>query len=826
MSKKQRSHQSPQKEMKPHFIEIHWEKFILVLLLVLPLIYFASFLSPHRMIAGSDYLIGGYPFEKWTAEQEELPMWYPHVFGGIPVLGAPVGGPLAPLSQLKEIIPPHVVLALTFIILFFLAGLGMYLYLKKIGLSPYSAAVGAVIYQFIGNLATTPAAGHSGRAASIALFPLMLFLIHSGLSSKRLLYFVLMSLVTAFAFYEGHFQITYYALLFILGYVIYYFIIHRRELSAKDIVRIIVYGLVAVTLIFLLMAAVWLPVLGGLGTAARGVERGYEYTTSWSLPPLELIDLFIPTFSGLLENYWGFNAFKIHLEYFGIIALVLAFFTVIFWWKKRYVKYYVFIIIIVLLIALGSATPFFRIVYTIIPGFRLFRAPSLIFYLISFSVVVLAAIGFDNFVVKKHEDRDQKRLNKKFTVTAGIVLAVFIIVALIFTAGKNSITESMQDSLYPKLVNAVGSQAAKVKITNLRANFPNLIQGTWRSFIFIIIVCSILYLSIRKEIKPWIVAAVLIIVILVDLFPLVKKYVPEAPSPEAYYRADDVVTYLKRDTSIYRVFPLQYEHAKDLFLLYHDIESAGGYIPNPIQRYQDFIGAGTSVMFSPLNLIQYPKFIDMLNIKYVIAPNLPEDISQYDPQSQQYIMDMKNYLSRFERVATGRAYTIYLNTNVLPRAYIVGDYQIIEESKVLDYMKSPAFDPQKSIILEHDPEVPHPAGEVPFIKTHIIQYSANKVVCMTECMYAGFLVLADNWHPDWQVSVDGKKEKLYIANYTFRAVYVPAGKHAVIFAYVSPHFNSGRIITLVALFLSIAFCIVTSVRTRSLKKQKISVQSI
>ena len=99
MSKKHKSKKFPPKHEKTNFVEIHWDKIIIILLLILPLIYFASFLNPDKMIAGSDYVIGAYPFEKWTAEQKEMPLWYPHVFAGIPVLGSPVGGPLSPLSQ-------------------------------------------------------------------------------------------------------------------------------------------------------------------------------------------------------------------------------------------------------------------------------------------------------------------------------------------------------------------------------------------------------------------------------------------------------------------------------------------------------------------------------------------------------------------------------------------------------------------------------------------------------------------------------------------------------------------------------------------------------
>ena len=338
---------------------------------------------------------------------------------------------------------------------------------------------------------------------------------------------------------------TYYGLLFILGYVIYFFFVHRRKFSKNDVAKMITYGLSAIVLIFLLMAVIWLPVFGGLETAARGVERGYEYATSWSLPPLELIDLFIPTYSGILENYWGFNVFKIHLEYFGIIALILALFTLIFYWKRAYVKYYILMAIIIVLIALGSATPFFRIFYTIIPGFRLFRAPSLIFYLISFSVIVLAAIGFDNIFIKKKENKENKALRKRFYIIAGILLAIFIIMGIIFTSGKNSIMESMQGSLYPKFVSALGPQAAKAKLANLRTNFPYLIQGIWQSLIFIVLLLGMVYLSLKRKIKPWVFAVAVVVIVLIDQVPLVKRYLPKAPSPEVYYRADDVVNFLK-----------------------------------------------------------------------------------------------------------------------------------------------------------------------------------------------------------------------------------------------------------------------------------------
>ncbi|MGB7055562.1 MAG: hypothetical protein WBE28_09610, partial [bacterium] len=653
MSKKKKKKVTVKKESNPFFLEIHWEKFVIALLFILPLIYFSSFLSANRMIGGSDYLIGGYPFEKWIGDQEGMPRWYPHVFGGVPVLGSPVGGPLAPLAQLREIMPPQVVLALSFIIFFFLAGIGTYLYLKAIGLSPHTAALGAVIYGFIGNLATTPSAGHAGRAASIAIFPLMLYFIHAAVTSKRLFYFVLAALTTAFAFYEGHFQITYYGLLLIFAYVIYYIIAHRKENTTKDYIKIVGYGILTVALICLLMAAIWLPVLGGLGTAARGVERGYEYATSWAMPPLELVDLIIPTFSGILDNYWGMNSFKIHLEYFGIIAIIFAIFTVVLCWKKRYVKFYAIASLVVVLVAIGSATPFFRIPYTVIPGFRLFRAPALIFYLVSFSFVALAAIAFENVFVKKLEIP-----TKKLYMVGGIIIGVLALVAIIFSLGGDSIAKSMQDSVYPKLASEWGAQTARAKISNLQNNYSDLVAGTWRTVIFAAIIFGLIYLATKRKVKSWIFAIVIIAISLFDQLTLVVKYLPEAPAPRQYYAADDITRFIKNDPSTFRVFPTPwYEHATDSYLLYHDIQSAGGYVPNPLKRYQEFIGAGQSVMFNPSNLIQYPKFLDLLNAKYIIAPTLPEDISQYDPQTQRTIQQIRTYLARFQPAVRGRRYT-------------------------------------------------------------------------------------------------------------------------------------------------------------------------
>lgn len=781
MSKKDK----PKKVEKKNFIDIHWQKIIVALLFVIPFIYFAQFFSADKMIGGSDYLLDGYPFEKYALEQETIPLWYPMVFGGFPALGAPVGGQFAPLALLKYLFPPQIIHCITFIILFFIAGLGMYLYLKEIGLSKYSAALGAFVYQWIGNLATTPEAGHTGRAASIATIGLILFFLHRALSVRKISYFVLLSITIAFAFYQGHFQITYYGLVVVIGYVIHYLVKYRKELTTRDYVKIFGYGFFSIILICLLMAMVWLPVLGGMKAVARGVERGYEYAASWNLPPVEIFDLFVPSFSGGLENYWGNNPMKLHTEFLGVLIIVFAILALIFCWKKNYIKFFTITGLIALLYCFGGATPIHRIFYLLIPGFKLMRAPSLAFYLVSFSTTVIGSIAFEEFIV-------QKKLEKKRFIITGSVLLVCLIIILFLIA--------------PAL-----AQPGAGKRVMFERNLPSYFNGAIVSSIVIVLALVVMHFSLNHKIHVASATLICILLTLLHQVPAMAKYLPAGPAPEIYYKADDIIKFLKNDNTVFRVFPFQYgsrgEHDRDSYLLYHNIQSAGGYIANPIQRYQDFIGAGTSVMFNPQNLFQYPKFVDMLNLKYIIAPNIPEDISGYDPNSQKIIQLIKNYLSRFRHVYRGYQNSAYQNDSVLPRAYIVFDYIVLSSEKVLDIMKSPIFNPREFVILEDSVKYPHPDKKLSMVPAKIKNYTSNQIVVETSSPYPGFLILSDNWHPDWRVYVDGTKEILYRANYTFRAVYVQAGNHEITFEYKSIPFTIGLIITIVSICAILGFYI-------------------
>jgi uncharacterized membrane protein YfhO len=62
-----------------------------------------------------------------------------------------------------------------------------------------------------------------------------------------------------------------------------------------------------------------------------------------------------------------------------------------------------------------------------------------------------------------------------------------------------------------------------------------------------------------------------------------------------------------------------------------------------------------------------------------------------------------------------------------------------------------------------------------------------------------FLFLSDAYYPGWNAYVDGVKTEIYRANYAFRAVHLPAGRHTVEFVYAPGSFTVAALISLAAL---------------------------
>ena len=65
-------------------------------------------------------------------------------------------------------------------------------------------------------------------------------------------------------------------------------------------------------------------------------------------------------------------------------------------------------------------------------------------------------------------------------------------------------------------------------------------------------------------------------------------------------------------------------------------------------------------------------------------------------------------------------------------------------------------------------------------------------------------MLSENYFPGWQATLDGRPVKILKANFTYRAVFVPPGIHAVDFEYRPDSFRAGVVASISCIAFSLA----------------------
>ena len=92
-------------------------------------------------------------------------------------------------------------------------------------------------------------------------------------------------------------------------------------------------------------------------------------------------------------------------------------------------------------------------------------------------------------------------------------------------------------------------------------------------------------------------------------------------------------------------------------------------------------------------------------------------------------------------------------------------------------------------------------------QVQITKYEPHLVRMEIDTPKSGYLFFGDCFDSGWRVYVDGKRDKIYRADYAFRAVELSEGKHSVSFIYkpfsikLGLTFNSLSFLLIVCIFL-------------------------
>jgi hypothetical protein len=146
-------------------------------------------------------------------------------------------------------------------------------------------------------------------------------------------------------------------------------------------------------------------------------------------------------------------------------------------------------------------------------------------------------------------------------------------------------------------------------------------------------------------------------------------------------------------------------------------------------------------------------------------------------------------------------------TGALPRAKLYPLWLVITNGDdALKKLVDRAFDPGTAVVLSDNIPLPGPADATNAAPATVefASYAPKRIELKTSAAVPTVLLLNDRFDPAWQVTVDGKPEKLLRANFIMRGVQVPAGQHIVVFRFESS--LAGMKVTLAAVMVGLLFC--------------------
>jgi len=111
------------------------------------------------------------------------------------------------------------------------------------------------------------------------------------------------------------------------------------------------------------------------------------------------------------------------------------------------------------------------------------------------------------------------------------------------------------------------------------------------------------------------------------------------------------------------------------------------------------------------------------------------------------------------------------------------------DEEVIKRLKDPAWNPRESALLipgrERITEPVKASGKVPPDRVTLEIYTPNEIVVKMQSTVGGYLLINDQYDPDWRVVVNGQPAELLRADFILRAVQVPPGTSAVTMRYAA-----------------------------------------
>ncbi|MCY3553812.1 MAG: YfhO family protein [Gemmatimonadetes bacterium] len=737
-----------------------------------------------------DFIGQAIPFDRFAQDFvekfDETPLWYPHIFGGMPFQASGTYHHLQYSFEalINAVLPDVLISALhgRFFFHLLLGAVSMFLLARALSLSRPASFVAAAAIVFSTHMMATE---HANRFICFMHVPLVFLAAYRVFDRGRLFDMLLLGAALGSQLSSFHPQIAFYTAMLIGMFAVYAVVNELRDkIPTGRTIRKSALFAGGVVLAIAVAAVLVLPMQEYAQHSARGLSVGgsdvnVPFATSWSFPPIEILTFIIPSFAGFGGPlYWGDMPFTDFPNYLGIVVVVLAVAGILLN-RSRMTLFLVIAAVLALLVSFGRhLPPVSYVMLHFVPFFGKFRAPVMILVLSQFAVALLAGYGVHALVERIRAGRDMLgSFARKLCVVAGGVL----LLVLALTVFESSF-QSFMTGVYTEADRAHGARSAMVNNADYHAGvnamrFYRLMGDLWIMVLLISAASALIYAT--RKTSPRLLAAGLSALVVVDLLLVASRVVNPEDDPaqiEAYYaaRETEVVKALKEDPVPYRILPLSEFSSNEYG--YFGISTIGGYHAAKLGVYQELMDQVGFNTFPVLN---------MLNTRYLVSAQ-PIQADGLTP------------------VVESDAGFLYRNDAALPRAFLVDSVRVIaEKDAIFEALGDPGFRPGEYAILEQP--VTERLGPLGNSSVEITLHTPHRIEMAVDADAPCLLVLSEIYYPaGWQATMDGQPAEIHQTNYVLRSLAVPEGRYEVTMTFQPSSFTAGHLVSRIASALVLA----------------------
>ncbi len=598
---------------------------LIVPLLILFVPKFDLFIFPNQS-EYSDLLISHYPnaihLIRSVLETGQIPLWSDTILSGYPFFANPLAGIWYPPGWIAYLLPAPFGFNLSIFLHLLWGGIGMFLFLRKEGVSFSGSIFGAIAFECMPKAFAHAAAGHITLIYGLAWLPWLLLAEkiridgNNNLAVKKRTWY-LPGVVLGLMILADVRWAAYGSLIFGL------FAIRNIRLNQTISIRAFqtVFLLILQGIMAIFIASPILIPLVQFTTLSTRILLGSQDFFNYSLPFDKLLGIIIPDYLGYAE--W--------ITYPGAIILLLLVYSLAVRDVRSKTWLWIGLFFAGIIFSLGEYLPFLNFLSKI-PGIQLLRVPSRMLFLSGFSLCVISAYAFQHLV-------NVKDVQVPDPVFFMVPIAVFIILMGVGLLYLGSTTP------------------------------PNF---WWASGVFSISILIIILLE-RKLLDRNFLVPILFLILIADLCGVNLQSVTYHSKKEVNQEAGKVIDWIQtRQNGIYRVYAPDYAIPQHTAALYH-LQLANGVDPLQYQPYIEYLQRATKTTSNAYSVVQPPLTKENETIK-------PPDLALLGNLNVMYIVTDQPYdLIGIQKVYQLEGRTIYENPYAKPRVWMQQDRTSIED---------------------------------------------------------------------------------------------------------------------------------------------------